>query len=36
MGDIGNVSVLYGALVAAIVALVGLAVGVSQIRKASL
>lgn len=36
MGDFANLSVLYGALVAVIVAAVGLSVGVSQIRKASL
>ncbi|KFL31361.1 ABC transporter permease [Devosia riboflavina] len=36
VGDFANLSVLYGALVAVIVAAVGLSVGVSQIRKASL
>jgi ABC-2 type transport system permease protein len=36
MGQIVAMPVLYGALIAAIVALVGLAIGVSQIRKASL
>lgn len=36
MGEVGDVAVLYGALVAVVVAVVGLAVGVSQIRKASL
>lgn len=36
VGDFANMSVLYGTLVAVIVAAVGLAVGVSQIRKASL
>lgn len=35
-GNFADLSVLYGALVAVIVAAVGLAVGVSQIRKASL
>lgn len=36
MGQIAAMPVLYGALVAAIVAALGLAIGVSQIRKASL
>lgn len=36
MGEITAMPVLYGALVAAVVALGGLAVGVSQVRKASL
>lgn len=36
MGEVATMPVLYGALIAAAVAAVGLAVGVSQIRKASL
>lgn len=36
MGEVGSLAVLFGLVVAAVVATVGLAVGVSQIRKASL